>query len=198
MPFPRQFLALAGAALALNASVTLGQTLSGSLDTQKSELAYTGSHPLHGWTGVSKAVTGSVHVDVANPSGGRVEISVPVESFDSGNGNRDSNMLDAVEVDRYPDVEFVSERIEVVSWQTVSGGHKGEWVVHGNLTFHGKTHPVSIPTDVAFDGTVLQATGGFSIELDQFDVKRPRLLLWSISNDIKLEGKLSARLSATP
>ena len=58
--------------------------------------------------------------------------------------------------------------------------------------------PVVIPPDVEFDGKTLRSTGAFAIELDQYDVKRPRLLLRAISNEIKLEGKLVAGLSATP
>lgn len=189
---------LAGFTLLAGTSTVLGQALSGSIDTQESQLSYTGDHFLHGWTGISRSVTGSVQLDVANPATARIEISAPVESFDSGNDNRDSNMMDVVDIDRYPTVRFVSDRIEVSSWQSAAEKYTGRWIVHGQLTFHGRTHPVVIPTDVEFDGKTLRSTGAFSIELDQYDVKRPRLLLRAISNEINLEGKLVAGLSATP
>ena len=121
---------------------------------------------------------------------------MPVASFDSGNGNRDSNMLDVVEADRYPDVRFTSERIEVTAWEETSEGYRGSWQVTGTLAFHGQEHAVTLPVEVRVVGDVFEANSTFEVSLERFDVRRPKLLLMSMSirDAIELEGTSRATL----
>ena len=170
------------------------QPITVAVDSTESVLQYHGHHPLHGWTGTSRSVYGTLRLDLTDPPRSSVTIRVPVASFDSGNSNRDSNMLDAVEADRYPDVLFESTAISVQRWEHTSSGYEGSWTVGGNLTFHGETHPVLIPVTVRIEGNRLEATGAFSIALSQFKVRRPKLLLWSIRDTIDLEGTIRATL----
>ncbi|ARA94130.1 hypothetical protein AWN76_013855 [Rhodothermaceae bacterium RA] len=172
----------------------LAQPVSVPVDTGQSTLAYTGHHRLHDWTGVSRAVTGALVLDLDDPARSRVEIEVPVESFDSGNGNRDSNMLDVVEADRYPTVRFVSERITAESWETTDQGRQGTWQVEGLLTFHGQTHPLTIPVEVTVSGATFEARSVFEVSLDAYDVDRPKLLLMPIRPTIDLEATIRASL----
>lgn len=170
------------------------QPITVAVDSTESILQYHGHHPLHGWTGTSHSVHGALRLDLTDPSRSSVTIRVPVASFDSGNSNRDSNMLDAVEADRYPEVLFESTAISVQRWERTSSGYEGSWTVGGNLTFHGQTHPVTIPVTVRIEGNRFEATGAFSIALSQFKVRRPKLLLWSIRDTIDLEGTIRATL----
>ena len=173
------------------------QPITVAVDSTESVLQYHGHHPLHGWTGTSRSVHGTLRLDLsdpADPARSAVTIRVPVASFDSGNSNRDANMLDAVEADRYPDVLFESTAISVQRWERTASGYEGSWTVGGNLTFHGQTHPVTIPVTVRIEGNRFEATGAFSIALSQFKVRRPKLLLWSIRDTIDLEGTIRATL----
>ncbi len=170
------------------------QPITVAVDSTESVLQYHGHHPLHGWTGTSRSVHGTLRLDLDDPSRSSVTIRVPVASFDSGNSNRDANMLDAVEADRYPEVVFESSAISVQRWERTASGYEGNWTVGGNLTFHGETHPVTIPVTVRIEGNRFEATGAFSIALSQFKVRRPKLLLWSIRDTIDLEGTIRATL----
>ncbi len=182
-------LGLLAAGVRLNA-----QPITVAFDSTESILQYRGHHPLHGWTGTSRSVYGTLQLDLDDPARSAVTIRVPVASFDSGNSNRDSNMLDAVEADRYPDVLFESTTIAVQRWERTDSGYEGVWTVGGNLTFHGQTHPVTIPVTVRIEGNRFEATGAFSIALSQFNVRRPKLLLWSIRDTIDLKGTFRATL----
>lgn len=162
------------------------------LDTPASTLAYTGSHPAHDWTGTSRQVTGTVRVDPAQPAGAQVEITAPVESFDSGNGSRDSNMLDVVEVEDYPDVRFVSSGLAIETWRATADGYAGRWRVRGQLTFHGQTRAVEIPVDVLVAGTRLEAKAQFPVSLSEFGVRRPRLMFIPVRDEIQMEARLVA------
>lgn len=173
---------------------TIAQPQTIPVDTAQSTLAYTGSHPLHSWTGTSNAVHGTLGLDLADPAQSTVEIRVPVESFDSGNGNRDSDMLDVVEVDRYPDVRFTSDRIEVTAWEETAEGYQGSWQVTGMLDFHGQEHPITLPVEVSVMGDTFEANSTFEVSLERFEVPRPRLLFMSIRDTIELEGTIRATL----
>ena len=172
----------------------LAQPQTVPVDSAGSTLAYHGSHPLHGWTGTSSAVRGTLGLDLADPAQSTVEIHAPVASFDSGNGNRDSNMLDVVEADQYPDVRFTSDSIEVTAWEETSDGYQGAWQVAGTLDFHGQEHAVTLPVEVNVQGDAFEATSTFEISLERFDVDRPRLLLMSVRDALELEGTIRATL----
>lgn len=171
------------------------QTGSTSVDTQSSVLSYTGSAPLHDFTGVSHSVEGTLDLNLLDPSKSQITISVPVGSFDSGNSNRDSNMLDAVEVDRHPEVRFVSESIQPDSW--AAEAQQGRWIVSGNLTFHGRTHLIEVPVDVAVNDETFQAKGTFDVSLTRFDVERPRILLMPIGDTLRMKFTIQAAMDST-
>jgi polyisoprenoid-binding protein YceI len=178
----------------LGSTYLIAQPLTLPVDSTQSVLQYHGHHPLHGWTGVSRSVQGQLHLDLANPARSMVILRVPVSSFSSGNSNRDANMLDVVEVDRYPEVTFESSSISVTRWQQTATGYEGDWAVSGRLTFHGQTQAVTIPVSVRIDSRHFEATGRFAIALSQFGVRRPKLLLMAIRDRIDIEGTIQAIL----
>ena len=80
-------------------------------DLSKSFISYDGKHPAHNWTGVSKDVQGTFEMNKQDLTQSKVDLYVPVFSFDSKNANRDSNMLDVVEEYYYPFVRFTSSKV---------------------------------------------------------------------------------------
>jgi polyisoprenoid-binding protein YceI len=170
------------------------QTLTARLDSTASELHYTGRHPSHSWRGSSGDVRGRVAIDTADPSESEVALRVAVESFDSGNGNRDSNMLDVLDADRYTHVSFVSDSIRVDAWRETASGYAGSWTVFGDLTFRGVTHGEAIPVDVRIEDGVMLAGTEFEVSLIRYDVPRPRLLFVPVREFIRLDGTLRATL----
>jgi polyisoprenoid-binding protein YceI len=82
-------------------------------------------------------VTGGAITVGAEPAGSAVRASLDPASFASGNKRRDKDItgprfLDAA---AYPLMEFVSNGI---------GPDGGGWAVHGRLTVHGTTAPVTL------------------------------------------------------
>lgn len=168
-----------------------------AVDAARSTLAYTGHHPAHSWTGTSREVSGALTLDPGAPAQARIEVRVPVQSFDSGNATRDAKMLRLVEAASYPAVTFVSEAVVVEAWTKTETGYAGAWRVRGRLTFHGQTHPVEIPATVRIEGGQLKAEGTFSVSLKQFQIDRPRLLFVPVKEFIDLEGTIRAVLPVT-
>ena len=69
-----------------------------------SEISYTGSHPAHDWTGISSSFKGGIVCDSFDDC--IIKIQIPINSFDSGNSSRDSNMLYYVEANKFKYVTF--------------------------------------------------------------------------------------------
>ena len=147
-------------------------------DLSKSFISYDGKHPAHNWTGVSKDIQGTFEINKQDLTQSKVDLFVPVFSFDSKNANRDSNMLDVVEEYYYPFVRFTSSKIN----KTENG-----FKVTGNLSFHGIIKELTIPVNLEEDNQTVLVTSDFSIMLSDFKIKRPALLTIKIRNQVDLK-----------
>lgn len=165
------------------------------VDSSRSRIDYVGSAVAHNWRGTSHDVSGHVKVDVDNPIGSTVRLTVPVASFDSGNDRRDRNMRETLEVEQYPLVRFHSDSIRVENWGRTSrnpSGHAGQWIVRGPLTFHGRTRPLETTVRVRIDGDSLSAETSFPVSLTRFDVDRPELFFVPIGDTLRIEAEIHA------
>jgi polyisoprenoid-binding protein YceI len=90
--------------------------------------------------------------------GGAVEtlstrVVVEAASFRSGSARRDRDVRAAglLDVERYPDITFTSDRVEVM----------GEgWIVAGSVTAHGQSVPAVVRVDrLTVDGSDIRAHG---------------------------------------
>jgi len=102
-----------------------GQTFEVS---NSSKITYYGSHFTSDWQGHSSGFRGRIIYDAVNQTTNSCSLRVDLATFDSGNSNRDSNMLTYLDVFQYPDVMFVSNDI---SMEGINASIKGK------LTFHG-------------------------------------------------------------
>src|SRR4029453_3465926 len=69
--------------------------------------------------------------------------------------------------DRYPDITFQSTNVSAKPAN--AGGYDVK--IHGNLTLHGATKPVTMPAHVTLQGNELRAVGEFNVDRDDFSVK---------------------------
>ena len=72
-----------------------------------------------------------------------------------------------LEPDKYPEMVFKSTRVT----GKATGADKYEVEISGNLTLHGVTRGITIPTEVTLTGNDMRARGKFSIDRDDFGVK---------------------------
>ena len=133
-----------------------------NFDLNESFISYDGKHPAHNWTGISKEIQGTFELNKEDLTQSKVDLFVPVFSFDSKNANRDSNMLDVVEEYYYPYVRFISSKIEKVD---------DGFNVVGNLSFHGITKEFTIPVSLIQDDKRIVVESDFSIMLTDFKIR---------------------------
>ena len=69
--------------------------------------------------------------------------------------------------DKYPDIIFKSTSVNGES----TAANQYDLKIIGDLTLHGVTRPITIPTQITVTGDDLRARGEFSIDRDDFKVK---------------------------
>jgi polyisoprenoid-binding protein YceI len=167
-------------------TITLAQKQQVIIDNANSYIKYTGSHFLHNWTGQSNLINGEILIDFEKPNMSEINIAVPILSFDSKNGNRDSNMLFVTEQDEYPNVLFTATEIMSVN-QT-------NYQIKGLLNFHGIEKEIHVPVQVSINSDSMEFRATFKVNLIDFDVERPKLLLSKINEIIEVELYIKGKI----
>lgn len=151
--------------------------LTGNYNLAESKVSYTVNHAFKKATGISKSAKGKAR---CNARECEVLIAVPVNTFDSGDSNRDLHMLETVRAALFP-VLTVRGNIES-SLLT-----KPSFTTQFQVEFAGKTATVSgvvLKLDAA--GGVLKATGSLTLRLSQFAIKPPSLLGLSVDDEVPI------------
>ncbi len=160
--------------------------------SDESVIHYDGEALFHDWRGSSHDLGGRIVVQWDSlPTVRSVRLSVPVGTFDSGNGMRDRKMREVTNASEYPDATFTADRVALLVWRPDGSG--GTWRLSGTLTFAGTSQPLTSDAAVTWDGETLAATGTFVVNLDDFKVDRPRLLGQEIDETIRLTYRIIAR-----
>tara|TARA_B100001250_G_C19629524_1_gene713126 strand:+ start:388 stop:915 length:528 start_codon:yes stop_codon:yes gene_type:complete len=150
------------------------------LDLDDSYIRYYGNHPLHSWVGESEDFIFELN---NNNDKFSIFISAKVNSFDSKNENRDSNMLYYLESFKYPDVTFKSNHINFDTLNQIN-------MINGILNFHGIEKNITINIDLNENQSDLIGKCFFDINLNDYNIERPKLLMLPIDNKIKLEAQI--------
>jgi len=143
-------------------------------------------HALHAVEGACGAVEGRARL---LPDGGvQVAVRARVDSFDSGNGNRDAHMREVTEAARFP---FVSLKAVASSPAPADGPPEPTVVLDAELTFHGVVRRIAIPVKVRFD-SASRATveASFPVSLEAHGVERPSLLFMKVEDRIEIAARL--------
>ena len=150
-----------------------------------SQVSYLGRHPAHNWTGVSSDFKGGIVCNNLNDC--VIKIQIPIESFNSGNSSRDSNMLYYVESNKYRYVTFYSNSFEINN-NILSRGENIN--LSGSIDFHGVKKNVSFSASIYKEGIFLRGEAEFDIYLSHHNVERPSLLFAPISDQVSIKCDL--------
>lgn len=149
-------------------------------------------HKLHKVDGESRSIEGKAVVE----ADGRIlaMVRIPIASFDSGDGNRDSNMREALEAGRYPYVVF--KGVGNVKAPLPKRGQLTS-VLKGELELHGVKRPIEVPVslEIAPDGSA-NVRGTMAISLEAYRVERPSLLFVKLDDACTIRFDLKMRRSS--
>ncbi len=146
-----------------------------------SSMTYLLIHPLHKVEGVSKDFDARIDYDDATHTILRASFSADVSTFDSGNSSRDSHAMEVLDALDYPTVSYASTGIQA-SGQVLT--------MHGNLTFHGQTHPVDVQATANPTGDKLSVEGKTAVSLTAFGIERPSLLMIPTEDSLHITFKV--------
>ena len=150
----------------------------------ESSIEYFGSHPTHNFSGHASVIQLLSDCNKSNTKGlCDLEFKAPIISLNSGNDNRDNNMLNYLKAFSYPEIKMYFDNFEVKEYS-------GEFI-DGSIYIHGVNLDISIPLVVSNqlnDKYVVSST--FSIYLDQFNINIPKLLFIPINNEIQIKVEL--------
>ena len=151
-----------------------------------SVLSYRLVHKFHAVEGVTNAVEGRARLF---PDGGvQVAVRARVDSFDSGNGNRDAHMREVTEAARVP---FVWLKAIAPGPAPEDGSPERHLVLDAELTFHGVARRLAIPVKVRFDSTSrATAEASFPVSLEAYGVERPSLLFVKVDDRLEISATL--------
>ncbi len=130
---------LAALALALTATAAFAAPHTYTMDPGHTQVMFTWSHfGFSNPTANFNTVNGTLTYDPAHPARSSVQVSMPVSSIDTHVPALDEHLKsdDFFNAGKYPTVTFKSTKVRA------AGAHR--LTVVGNLTVHGKTHPVTL------------------------------------------------------
>ncbi|GGD73883.1 hypothetical protein GCM10011514_42480 [Emticicia aquatilis] len=151
-------------------------------DKGVSTITYAMKHPMHEWEGVSKDVNAVIVYNKATKAVEQVVVSLKVDSFDSGNSNRDSHALEVLEGLKFPKVTFVSTKIRP---------NGNTLAIDGNLTFHGIVKPITLTVRRDDGSSKINFDGKFDVLLSDYKVDRPSLFGVKTEDVVNLKFNLS-------
>ena len=151
---------------------------------EQSTLTYHMSHPMHEVDGVSRAAKGKgvCHAGVCD-----FLIAAPVNSFDSGDTNRDLHMLEATRGAQFP---MVVVRTRFSEAETASS------TIYADLDvqFAGQTaHYAHVPFQRIAQGNQVRITGVVPATCSDFKIDRPSFLTVPIKNEIPVRVDMTWR-----
>ena len=149
-----------------------------SFRVENSLITYFGVHYLHKWEGSTSDVKGVVSYD-KNIDQYECSISVPLNTFSSGNDNRDSNMLIYCKAFDFPNINFQSTSIKV---------NESTLEIEGKIEFAGEEKEIKTNAKLnRLDNNLFAIEGELDILLSEFKVERPSLLFVEIEDLVKIK-----------
>jgi hypothetical protein len=164
---------------------SLAADLKGKWALSQSTLVYRVTHPLHKVAGKSVAAKGKGE---CGAKGCEFLVAVPVKTFDSGDGNRDSHMWQTVKAGTYPMVQ-----VRISKLRGADAAQPKEVTVDAEVEFAGKK--VALPgvqlAVLAWKKGEVRLKGVLPVSLKAFDIKAPSLLTVPIEDKVPVEMDLT-------
>jgi polyisoprenoid-binding protein YceI/CheY-like chemotaxis protein len=145
-------------------------------------LSFDGHATVGDFVGTTDSVSGEM-TGGANLSAVRGWVEAPVRTLKTGDGKRDKDLNKSMESSKYPTMRF--ELMAV----TPSGGTADSLraTLHGNLTIHGVTRKVDLPSTLVFRGPSLRVRSEFPLNLKDYRIGGLSKMLGILKMSEKIE-----------
>jgi polyisoprenoid-binding protein YceI len=143
----------------------------------------------------ANALSGTIECEVDEKGQPRLdqpysaELTLPVEAIKSGNGIQDREMRRRFDVGRYPTITA-----RVSHGEALEGA--GHYRAVAQLTMHGQTREISGEIQLTVDGTTMTIEGQQVINVKDFGIDPPRLIILKVEPDVDLQVHIVADLQS--
>ncbi|MCK7579419.1 MAG: YceI family protein [Chromatiales bacterium] len=139
-------------------------SLAGSIDYGQSRIAFTFTQmnvPVEGSFGKFR---GDMRFDEKRPEASRAEFEVDLTSIDTGapDGDAEAQRKDWFDTAAHPSAKFVSTGVKRLA--------PDRYQITGKLTIKGRTHDITVPTEVSVAGNTRTVSGRFVLKRLQFAI----------------------------
>ncbi|MGH9423386.1 MAG: YceI family protein, partial [Thermoanaerobaculia bacterium] len=134
--------------------------------------------------GRTSDVTGTIVADPASPAGSSVDITINVDSLNTGNSLRNKEMRERyLETTKFGTASFKSA--SVTGPASIAPNQPADINVTGDITVHGVTRRMTIPVRVVLipDGRI-HATSNFKIHMPDFGISVPHNILVTVNDEV--------------
>ena len=156
----------------------ISSLLATQYEVTSNKIVYYGVHAHHKWEGSTTKTPGTLSYD-KNKKTYSCNITVPLNTFSSGNDNRDSNMLTYCNAITYPDIIFKSKMIAVNN-ESID--------LEGIIEFAGKKRNLkTVAHLIELNENEFSIQGEFEILLSDFGIPQPSLLFIKMEDNILIK-----------
>jgi len=163
------------------------------IDPAESRVWFDADARLHSFRGETHQVTGYVILRQSSPPQiADAHVSIDAASLETGNRDRDADMrADFLEVQRFPTIEL--RVVELLMPRPTPNAAAWDLVLQGQLTIHGTTRDVKVPTTVSLAGERVTAQGQLRLDIRDYNIRVPRLLLIPMKSEVLIGFDVVAR-----
>jgi polyisoprenoid-binding protein YceI len=115
----------------------------------------------------------------------RAELTLPVDAIKSGNSIQDREMRRRFDVSRYPTITAT-----VTHGEALEG--EGRYRAAAQLTMHGQTREITGDVQLGVNGTTMSIDGQQVINVKEFGIDPPRLIILKVEPDVDLQVHIVA------
>jgi polyisoprenoid-binding protein YceI len=141
----------------------------------------------------ASALSGVIECEVDNHGRPRLdqpysaELELPVEAIKSGNGIQDREMRRRFDAGRYPTITA-----RVTQGEALKG--EGRYRAVAQLTMHGQTREIAGEVQLRVEGTTMTIDGQQVINVKDFGIDPPRLIILKVDPEVDLRVHIVAKL----
>lgn len=158
--------------------------------TDESVVEIKAKSSLHPIEGESNAVQGHVEVELGDDGTIQLEpqpvgqVEMAVDALESGHRLQDMEMRRRIEAKKYPTIRY--------ELKETSGGPE-RFTLRGTLTFHGVSQEFTEEATARIDGDTIYVEGEHTFNIEDFDVKAPKILKLQVYPDVLVVARLVGR-----
>ena len=154
-------------------------------------ISYIGSHTFHQWTGISNDLSLELNC-IEKDENCDYLFSVPWVSFNSGNDNRDNNMIYYINAYEFQNIIMTFKKVHLDSLQQDNSKVLN---LIGTLSIAGADKKISIPLKIDINNSHFDLKSEFIIKLPDYQIERPTLLMIPIKNEIVINISLKGLIT---